>query len=104
MGNLKLLSLIIRFLPLKDIINLTLVNQNLYFSLNNKKIDLYKFYMKEEWDNHFYNNEISGTVINYSNNFFFFYLIKKISKQNNSNKKYEIMKLYSYLPKLWKKN
>ena len=48
MGNLNLLNLIIRFLPLKDIINFTLVNQNLYFSLNNKKIDLYKFYMKEE--------------------------------------------------------
>jgi hypothetical protein len=72
MGNLNLLNLIIRFLPLKDIINLTLVNQNLYFSLNNKKISLYKFYMKEECDNHFYNNEISGTVINYSNNFFSF--------------------------------
>jgi hypothetical protein len=99
MGNLKLLSLIIRFLPLKDIINLTLVNQNLYFSLNNKKISLYKFYMKEECYNHFYNNEISETVVNYSNNFFFD-LIKKISKQNNSNKKYEIMKLHSYPPKL----
>ena len=99
MGNLKLLSLIIRFLPLKDIINLTLVNQNLYFSLNNKKISLYKFYMKEECYNHFYNNEISETVFNYSNNFFFD-LIKKISKQNNSNKKYEIMKLHSYPPKL----
>ena len=99
MGNLKLLSLIIRFLPLKDIINLTLVNQNLYFSLNNKKISLYKFYMKEECYNHFYNNEISETVVNYSNNFFFD-LIKKISKQNNSNKKYEIIKLHSYPPKL----
>ena len=99
MGNLKLLSLIIRFLPLKDIIYLTLVNQNLYFSLNNKKISLYKFYMKEECYNHFYNNEISETVVNYSNNFFFD-LIKKISKQNNSNKKYEIMKLHSYPPKL----
>ena len=73
MGNLKLLSLIIRFLPLKDIINLTLVNQNLYFSLNNKKISLYKFYMKEECYNHFYNNEISETVVNYSNNFFFLF-------------------------------
>lgn len=31
---------------------------------------------------------------------FFFDLIKKISKQNNSNKKYEIMKLHSYPPKL----
>ena len=99
MGNLKLLSLIIRFLPLKDIIYLTLVNQNLYFSLNNKKISLDKFYMKEECYNHFYNNEISETVVNYSNNFFFD-LIKKISKQNNSNKKYEIMKLHSYPPKL----
>lgn len=55
--------------------------------------------MKEECYNHFYNNEISETVVNYSNNFFFD-LIKKISKQNNSNKKYEIMKLHSYPPKL----
>ncbi len=45
--------------------------------------------MKEECNNHLYNNEISETVINYSNNFFFFDLIKKISKQNNriKNKK-----------------
>ena len=116
MDNYNLLNLIIKFLSLKDIINLSLVNKNLQISLNNKRNHFVNFLWKEQCDNDFYNNETREKIIDVNfislNNIYFFDW-KNLYKKLEENKKkypdekivktlYEIMKLHSYLPKIRK--
>ena len=88
MDNNNLLNLIIKFLPLKDIINLSLVNKNLQNSLNNKRNHFVNFLWKEQCDNDFYNNETREKIIDINlislNNIYFFNwknLYKKIRRK-----------------------
>ena len=53
MNNENLLRIIIEFIPLKDVINLSLVNRNLNILLNNETNHFVNNLWKEQCDNDF---------------------------------------------------
>ena len=116
MNNENLLRIIIKFLQLKDIINLSLVNRNLNLLLNNETNHIVNNLWKEQCDNDFYHNGIRDKITNkdyFLNEHQHFFnwkeLYKKIvfnkSKFKNekiTNEIYEIMKMHIFLPKIRK--
>ena len=64
MNNENLLRIIIKFLQLKDIINLSLVNRNLNLLLNNETNHIVNNLWKEQCDNDFYHNGIRDKITN----------------------------------------
>ena len=116
MNNENLLRIIIKFLQLKDIINLSLVNRNLNLLLNNETNHIVNNLWKEQCDNDYYHNGIRDKITNkdyFLNEHQHFFnwkeLYKKIvfnkSKFKNekiTNEIYEIMKMHIFLPKIRK--
>ncbi len=112
MNNQNLIELIIKFLQLKDIIQLSYVNKFLKFILNNKNILYINDLWREKCDDKFYNNGISEKIIDknvFSNDNIIFFNWKDLYKQfvNNKNKFtseqiandiYKTMKEHLYMP------
>ena len=116
MNNQNLIELIIKFLHLKDIIQLSFVNKFLKVLLDNKQILYINDLWREKCDDEFYNNEISEKITDknvFSNDNINFFNWKDLYKQfvNNKNKFkigkisndiYKIMKLHLFMPKIRK--
>ena len=91
MNNQNLIELIIKFLHLKDIIQLSFVNKFLKVLLDNKQILYINDLWREKCDDEFYNNEISEKITDknvFSNDNINFFNWKDLYKQfvNNKNK------------------
>ena len=116
MNNENLLRIIIEFVTLKDIINLSLVNKSLNFLLNNETNYFVNNLWKEQCDNDFYNNGIRDKIINkecfldeHECIFNWKELYKKIvfnktkfKNEKITNEIFEITKMHIYLPKIRK--
>ena len=117
MNNENLLRIIIEFIPLKDVINLSLVNRNLNILLNNETNHFVNNLWKEQCDNDFYYNGMRDKLINkdcfldeHEHLFNWKELYKRIlfnktkfKNEKITNEIYKIIKMHTYLPKIRKK-
>lgn len=116
MNNQHLIELIIEFMELKDIIQLSFVNKFLNSVLDNKKILYINDLWREKCDDKFYNNEKFEKIRDknvFSNDNIEFFNWKDLYKKFVNNKKkfcvgeisndiYRIMKIHLYIPKIRK--